>query len=357
MRAWVSEPNSQGGAALIYVLIALAALSAMMGLVFDNLSELRTALGTWTWKVKAEASAESALEVASLKLLDDPLWKAGEDTAPEMQIQMTDAQSRLQTAHMRIPDLVKLTAIGKHRGGRHRAVRTTQIIDPTRFVLIGRKRVSLQFGTTVRGSVLAGEDIDVDRGVDLKSLAGVTSLLSGKQIHLTVAYPNLLTYENARLLPMPTPIDIDELKKLYATQIAGSVLTDVKLAGISVLKDGALTIVDGGFSDVSMFVTEDLHLMGAPKMSAKGDTPILIVQKNLIANFAGAEIRGIIYVGGKVTLRGQGVITGTIIAEEIDAGGGIAIQSFDEDAAKKRPTASFFKREIRWVRTTGGEGK
>ncbi len=348
-----SDDMNERGAALIYVLIAVAAMMGMMGVVFAQLSEVRTAVGTWEWTRKARVAAESGIEVAQLKLMDNPAWKAGEDTMPEYNVALTDAQARVKTDRVRFPDIVTLMAVGRHRGGRGRIERTAQITDPTLFALIAQKRIALEFGTGLWGTASAGEGITVGRGVSFKSVVGVPTLISGKDVTYDVAYPEVRTYESARSLPAAS-LKLDEIKKIYETRIVDGTLADAKIAGRRFLRDGSLTIVDGEYSDVSLFVAGELRMTGSPKFASKGDTPIVIVEKDFTANFSGAEIRGVMYVGGKVTLRGQAVITGTIIADEIDVGDGVTIQSFQEDAATKPPPQSFFRREIRWIDNSKG---
>ncbi len=347
-RIMQSNKLSERGAALIYVLIAVAAMLGMMGVVFAQLSEVRTAIGTWEWTRKARAAAESAIEVAQLKLMDDPAWKVGEDTVPEYDVALTDAQARVKTERVRFPDLVKLTAVGRYRGGRGRIERTAQITDPTLFALIAQKRIELEFGTGLWGTASAGEGITIARGVSFKSVTDVPTLISGKDVTYDVAYPEVRTYESAGSLPTDA-LNLDDLKKTYETRIADGTLADIKLAARRLLRDGSLTIVNGEYSDVSLFVAGDLRMTGSPKFSSKGDTPIIIVEKDFTATFSGAEISGVIYVAGKVTLRGQATITGTIIADEIDVADGVTIQSFQEDPVTKPPPRSFFKREIRWI--------
>lgn len=338
--------SGQKGAALIYVLFALLVLSAMSTMLYELLNELRTGLGGWTWKAKAEAAAESSVAVAELKLLDDPAWRAGEDTTPEFETRVGDAGARLKTAHLRPPDMVEVTAVGRHRQGRSRIVRRIRLSDPTLYALLAGKRAVFEFGTTLDGAVAAGEEIRIGRGVGVPQSAPPVSLVSGRQISPTGVAPYFRPYESADPMPDIPVLNLAEIKNKIETRIANSELADVKLAGRQILRDGSLTILDGAFDDVSIYVAGDLRIIGAPKMDSKGDTPVFIVEKNLIANFSGADIRGVIYVGGKATLRGQAVITGTIIADEIDIAGGVTVRAFDRDPSRKRPEAGFFKRDV-----------
>lgn len=341
-----TPPSGQTGAALVNTLLALVVLSSMTALLYSQLSELRTALGAWTWKIKAEAAAESAVAEASLKLIDDPAWRAGEDTWPEFQSRVGDAQARLTTRHIRPPDLVEMTAVGRHRQGRSRAIRRIRILDPTLFALIARRRAALEFGVTLDGPAAAGEEIRLGRGIRAAPNSGGVSLVSGRRISVTGSDPAFNLFESADPMPVVPVLELDRLKSAYAARIANSTLTDVNISGRNILRDGSLTLVGGKFSDISIYVAGDLRLMGAPEIIARGDTPVLIVEKDLIANFSGADIRGVIYVGGKATLRGQSVITGTLIAEEIDIADGVTVRAFNRDASRPRIERGFFTREI-----------
>lgn len=343
--AWnVHVPES--GAALLNTLLAMLVLSMMTAVLYNHLSELQDSLAIRTWKVRAEAAAESAIVQAGLKLTDDSSWRAGEDTSPEHQLRLGDAGARLTTEHIRPPDMIRLTAVGRYRRSRSRIVQEAQLADISLFALAARKRINLDFGTALDGPVTAVEGITLGRGVGMAPENRGISLICGRDVTVSGYYPTVRVFQSAVPPPDVPNIDLDMMKAKYETRIANSALTDAKIAGRSILRDGSLTIVGGTFGDVSIFVAGDLRLMGAPQVDSKGDTPVFIVEKDLVANFSGADIRGVIYVGGKATIRGQSVITGTIIADEIDIADGVTVRSFDRDTTRKRPPASFFKRDI-----------
>lgn len=341
-----SIQGPESGAALLNTLLAMVVLSMMTVILYNQLSELQDTLAIRTWKVKAEAAAESAVVQAGLKLMDDSAWRAGEDTVPEHMLRLGDADARLTTEHVRPPDLVRLTAVGRYRRGRSRIVREVRLSDIGLFALAARKRINLDFGTILDGPVSAAEGITLGRGVGIPPENRGVSVISGREVTMSGYYPTVRVYRTAEPLPEIAKIDLDAVKGKYETRIANSVLTDAKLAGRSILRDGSLTIIGGTFGDVSIFVAGDLRLMGAPQVDSKGDTPVFIVEKDFVANLSGAEIRGVIYVGGKATIRGQSVITGTIVADEIDIADGVTVRAFDRDTGRKRPDASFFKRGI-----------
>lgn len=337
---------NQAGAALINTLLALVVLSAMMTILYDQMNELQNSLAIRTWRVKAEAAAESAVVQAGVKLLDDSAWKAGEDTTPEHMLRLTDVDARISTEHIRPPDIIKLTAVGRHRRGRSRVVRMAGLSDVTLFGLAARRRIALDWGATLDAHVTAADDVRIGRGVSVPFGSPTVSVICGREVSMNGYLPLVRAFESAAPMPEIPTLNLDEIKKTYGTSIANPVLTEMKLAGRSILREGSLTIIGGEFNDVSIFVAGDLRLVGEMKIVSKGDTPVFFVEKDLRANFSGAEMRGVIYVGGKATIRGPSSITGTIIAEEIDIADGVTVRSFERDTSRDRPAPSFFKRGI-----------
>lgn len=338
--------RDQRGTAMVYTLLALLVLSIFLSIVYERVIDLMRSSRDWLWKEKVLVAAESGLAMSEARLLDDPFWVSGDGAAPELKFSLDDAEVVLRTVRFRVPDIVWTFSTGSYKREKKEVVRPVKIDDPTLFAMLARKEIRLGLGTIVRGSIF-GSDIRTESGSDV---AG--SIISTGGLDIEKEHPEAMVFDSAVSPPDVPSIDLKRVSKSWTKKVEGTVLASPAPDTGMYAAAGDFTIRDAALSGVSLWIPGNLTLEGKVVIrgQADADTPVLVVEKNLTGTLAGARIRGVVVVRGKATLRGEGLITGTLIADEIDLSGGVVVQSFDAVPNEKRPRARFWKRTVRRIK-------
>ena len=340
--------RNDSGTAMLYTLMALMVLSIFLSMIYDRVLRLMRSSLEWQWREKAQAAAESGSAASEARLLEQPTWSAGEDPgrAPEWKFTLDGSDIRVRTERFRIPDIVWIFSSSVHKRAKKEVVRPLKIDDPTLFALMARRNISLGLGSIVTGSIYASH-IKLEEGSEV-----VESVISSGGLDITESHKDANIFDDAASPPEVPDIDLKTLTAVWTQPLMTATLPDTPMMPGRYAAAGDLTIQNASETDVSIRVAGNLRLDGRVNLryTTASDTPILVVGKDLTGTLSGAKIRGVIFVAGKVTLKGEGLITGMIIADEIDLAAGVVVQSFDALPNDPRPAASFCKRRVRRVR-------
>ncbi len=300
-----------------------------LSIIYDRAIGLMRSSRDWMWKEKSVAAAESGSAAAESMLIRDPGWLAGQGNDPELRFTLDQCDITVRTERFRIPDVVWIFSTGKFRKDRRETVRPVIIEDPTLFAAIGRQSVRLGAGAIVTGSVTAPL-VRLEEGCEV-----VGSVVSERDALVAKKQSEAIIFDSA-LSPPPFPA----VRRPDWTGTGYSVRT------------GDVTIRNTTETALFLMVTGNLELAGKViwRAPAGADTPIFFVEKNLTGRLNGSKLRGTIYVRGRVMLTGEGLITGSIIADEIDLSEGVVVESFDAVPNVARPTPAFWTRRVRRIR-------
>lgn len=334
------------GSALIYTLLTLTVISIFLSVIYERVLGLMRSSRDWLWTEKALVAAESGTAAVEARLLDDPVWSAGEGAAPEFRFVLDESEITVRTERFRPPDIVWIFSKGQYKRLKKETVRPVIISDPTLFALLSRKTVHLGMGTIVTGAVF-GSNVRTDEGSEV-----VGSIIAGGELDIAHRNPETFLFDSASLPPIVPELELRRHAKKWPKKLQEETLSGSTLQGGHYVKTGDLVLKDATETSVSIWVSGNLRLEGKVTLRAVPgtDTPVLVVEKDLSGILAGAVISGVIYVRGKVSLKGEGLLTGTLIADEIDLSDGVVVQSFDAVPNEKRPVAAFWKRQVRGIR-------
>lgn len=341
----MKSPDPRRGSILVYTLLSLVVLSMVMSVVYDRLISVMRSSRNWLWKEKALVSAESGAAATEGRLLANPAWSAGENNAPEWQFKMDDAEIQVRTERFRPPDVVWIFSTGRYKKEQRDLVRPVIVRDPTLFAVMARNELRMGLGSIVEGSVY-GDDVEIAEGGEV-----LGSIISIGAIRIARRPPETILFDSATTPPLVPDLKTDRIAKTWTRQWQADPKKDTASRGGLVFHRGDLALENFSGSNLSLRVDGNLTLNGKVdlRFDPPADTPILVVGKDLTGTLTGSKIRGVIYVTGKVSLKGEGLIVGTLIAEDIELGQGVVIKSFD-GAGGLRPPPGFWPRQVRRIR-------
>ncbi len=341
----IRRGGSERGSVMIYTLLSLLVLSMFLALIYERVIDLMRSSRGWLWTEKALASAESGSALAEARLLADPRWSVGEGHNPSLKFTLDEADVEVRTEKLRPPDIVWIFSTGVYKRSKKETVRPVKVEDPLLFALMAHRSVKLGPGTIVTGSVY-GSHVRMDEGSEV-----VGNIISSGSLDLASEQKEASIFDSATTPPEVPLLDMKPFGQSW-TQTVSDKNSAGSLKPGYYMTPGDLTLRDVTETNVSIRVAGSLKLEGKVLMrfTSPVDTPILIIGKNLEGTLAGAKLRGVIYVGGKVSLKGEGLIIGTLIADEIDLSGGVVVQSFDASPNEQIPPAGFWKRRVRRIR-------
>lgn len=330
---------------MIYTLLSLLVLSMFLSIIYERVIDLMRSSRDWLWMEKALVAAESGSALSEARLLADPRWSAGEGQIPSLKFSLDGADVEVRTEKLRAPDVVWIFSTGMYKRSKKETVRPVKLEDPLLFAVMAHRSVKLGSGTIITGSVY-GSHVRMEEGSEV-----VGNIISSGALDLASEQKEASIFDSATTPPEVPLLDLKPFGQSW-TQTVSDKNSSVSLKPGYYLTPGDLTLRDVVETNVSIRVAGSLKLEGKVLMrfTEASDTPILIVGKNLEGTLAGARLRGVIYVGGKVSLKGEGLITGTLIADEIDLSNGVVVQSFDASPNEKIPPAGFWKRRVRRIR-------
>ncbi|MBI4179326.1 polymer-forming cytoskeletal protein [bacterium] len=333
--------GSQRGSALVYTLLTVAMLSLFTSIIYDRLLNLMKSSRDWLWKERARAAAESGTAVAMSRLVDDPYWSAEESVADDpLKFVLDDAAVSVRTKRFRPPDIIWIFASGSYQRERKETVEPLLISDPTLFAVLARRGVRLGPGSIVTGPVSGGSV----RMEDASEVVG--SVISSGDLRMDADFREALVFDSVASPPVVPVIDPAVLRAGWTRKFPTDLPADSAIRPGRYLHSGDLTLSNVTRRGVSLYVTGNLILEGNVKLEGREDTPVLIVGKNLTGSLKGCRIRGVVYVTGRTELRGEGLITGTLISDEADLSAGAVVQSFDAVINAPRPSPNFFGRKV-----------
>lgn len=334
------------GTVMIYTLLALLVLSIFLSIVYEKVIDLMRSSRDWIWREKALVAAESGTAAAEARLSENPFWAAGDGLNPELVFTLDESEIVVRTERFRPPDIIWVFSTAFYKRAKKETVRPILIEDPTLFALLAHRSVSLGFGTIVTGAV-AGSTVRIAEGGEVYG-----SVISSGSLDIAKEQKEAAVFDSAASPPIVPSLDLNPFAQSWTKMISGPRLPPEPLKAGYYMAPGDLTIKDARETDVLIRVAGNLNLEGAVDLryTSVTDTPILIVGKDLTGTLSGARLRGMIYVAGKVKLKGEGLITGTIIADEIELGQGVVVQSFDAVTNLPRPTPQFWKRRVKRIR-------
>ncbi len=338
--------GGQNGSILVYTLLSLIVFSMVLSVVYDQLIGIMKSSRDWLWKEKALVAAESAAAAAEGRLLVDPAWSAGEEGGSEWQFTLDDASAQIRTERFRMPDVIWIFAGGRYKREEKNMVRPIIVRDATLFAVMARNDLNVGFGSIVQGSVY-GDSISIADGGEV-----VGGIISTGEIEIAHRPRETVLFDSATTPPLVPWIKSDQYTAQWPRPWSEHHPGDTAPGRRFYVQAGDLTLQDFAESNVSIRVGGNLTLNGKINMrfDPADDTPILFVEKNLTGTLSGARIRGVIYVNGSVSLKGEGLITGTLIARDVALGQGVVVQSFDAVPTDPRPPASFWPRRIQRIR-------
>lgn len=323
----------------------------MMSVVYERVIGLMRSSRDWLWKERVQVAVESGSAMVEACLLEYPGWAAGEGSAPDIRFLMDESEISVRTERFRPPDIVWIFSTAKFKRLKRDTVRPVQISDPTIFALVARRGIRLGSGAIVTGSVV-GSTVRLESGSEV-----VGSVISRGELFADGRPAEAVFFDSAMAPPKSPVLDLKMISKSWPRQLPEKSLVGGALTGSAVdtgyfRHAGDLRFSELDEQSVFLWVEGNLTIDGKSKLRApkSADTPVLVVEKNITGQMKGGRIEGVIYVEGTVTLRGECLITGTIIADEIDIAEGVVVESFDVVPNAPRPAAAFWKRQVKRVR-------
>lgn len=333
---------SERGSALVYTLFSVAILSMFTTMIYERVLGLMHGSRDWLWKERARAAAESGVAAAQAHLLANPIWTAGDAVNREvLKFTLDGSEVEVRTEKFRQPDVIWIFSTGGFRKEKKETVQPIMLIDPTLFALMAKKSARMGAGSIVTGA-LYGRRVKLEEGAEV-----VGSIISTGKSDMADEQAEAVVFDSTSSPPPVPELDVKTASAAWRQKFPSSASD---LGPGHYIHGGDLTLKDVSETGVSICVTGDLVLDGNVKLESSEDTPVLFVGKNLTGTLKGGRIRGVIYVQGKVKLKGQGLITGTLIADEIDISDGVVVQSFDAVSNTGRPVARFWKRRVGRIR-------
>lgn len=341
----LSRTTRQSGSALVYTLLTLTVLSIFLSIIYERVIGLMRSSREWLWTEKALVASESGLALAESHLLQNPGWSAGENSTPEVRLALDESDITIRTDRFRPPDIIWLFSTGSYRNKRKDTVRPVMVHDPTIFSMMARRKVRLGSGTIVTGSIF-GADVRLEEGTEV-----VGSIISSGTLLTAREQTSAMVFDSVAAVPEVPDLNLKSLAAAWSQTIPGTTIESTLTPG-AYRSVGDVTIRNATETAVLLLVQGSLALEGRVilRASPSADTPVLIVEKNIIGTLSGARIWGTIYAGGKVSLKGEGLIVGTIIADEIEISDGVVVQSFESMQAASRAAPAFWKRKILRIR-------
>lgn len=336
----------QRGSIMVYTLLSLMVLSAFLSLIYERAIGLMKSSREWMWFEKSQVAVESAAALVEARLLEDPMWSSGENGEPEFRFALDGAEMSVRTERFRPPDIVWIFSNARYKRYKKDTVRPVILQDPTLFGVMARRRLKLGEGVILSGSA-CGSEVFVDAGAVV-----VGAVISTGSLSMPSRSPDAIPFDSAMSPPHVPKIDMSSHAAAYARLLRTDLIADTVLLPGTYRREGDLTVRGAVETGVSIWVRGNLTMEGNVQIrAARGeDTPLFIVDGDVRGRFEKARVSGIIFAGGNISLQGEGLITGTVIGENVELSGGVVVRTFDNTGDEPRPASGFWPRRIRGIR-------
>ncbi len=303
--------NSERGSILFWVVI----VSLIIGISFTGLtvklSGLFKSSKYRTDKLKADALAESGIADGFWRWLNDFEWQAKTKSSDFMQVKFRNNFYSLKSARKIFPEIFRLESSAKINSANSSAVQEFILMSPLIYSLFSNDRMFIGNDAVITGNIKAGGIVEISEKSQING-----NILTAKHC-LNYCKTKLNCFEKT----LDYKFEIPDLKKIYNAPDVISI-NDYKIENmefnnkIIFCRNGAELTSVRCINSI-LIVCGNLEILDNNFFSNQGNTPVIIVEKNLRISGKNNTIAGFVAAGSAADISGSLNLKGTLAAETI----------------------------------------